>query len=102
MEGESRLTRTASHLYRIKPHERRMIFAGVTADSRQVLLGLYCPSVVAIFFDREGNLVDVQQRVLKFMQEDMERGVGTNIYDMRIEPELEAWQEELGYQPATI
>lgn len=102
MEGESRLMRSRSHLYRIKPHEQELIFAGVTADRRQVLMGLYCPNLVAIFFNRDGHLIDVQQRVLKFMQEDMERGVGTDIDDLRIEPELEAWQEELGYQPAPI
>lgn len=65
-------------------------------------MGLYCPNLVAIFFDREGNLRDVQQRVLRFMVEDAERGVGTFIYDERIEPELLSWQGDLGFQPATI
>src|SRR5262249_18458043 len=39
---------------------------------------------------------------LRFMVEDAERGVGTSIYDERIEPELLSWQEELRFQPATI
>jgi hypothetical protein len=97
-----KLRRAPGHLYRIKPNERHMICAGLSSDKRQVLMGLYCPNLVAIFFDKEGNLIDVQQRVLRFMVEDAERGVGTSIYDERIEPEFLSWQEELGFQPATI
>jgi hypothetical protein len=98
-------SRDADHLYHIKPHERRWIYAGVTSDHRQILMGLYCPNLVAIFFDEEGALLDVQQRVLGFMVEDAERGVGTSfydIYDERIEPELVTWQEAFGFQPSTI
>jgi len=65
-------------------------------------MGLYCPNLVAIFFDKQGNLLHVQQRVLRFMAEEAERGVGSSIYDERIEPELLSWQEELGFQPSTI
>ncbi len=65
-------------------------------------MGLYCPNLVAIFFDKEGTLLGVQQRVLGFMIEDAERGVATYVYDERIELELSSWQAELGFQPATI
>jgi hypothetical protein len=102
MRGDIKLARDADRLYRIKPHERRLMYAGVTADSKQVLMGLYCPYLVAIFFDERGDVLDVQKRVLPFMVEQIERGVGTNIYDLRIEPRLKEWQGELGYQPATI
>jgi hypothetical protein len=102
MNGKTRLTRDPDHLYRIKPHERRWIYAGVTSDKRQVLMGLDCQNLVAIFFDKEGNLLDVQQRVLSFMVEDAERGVSRSRYDEKIMPRLLSWQEELGFQPATI
>src|SRR5262249_26497800 len=96
------LTRAGDHLYRIKAHERRSIYAGMTADNNQVLMGLYCPHLVAIFFDGRGSVLEVQQPVLSFMVEQIERGAGTDTYDARIEPLLETWQEEVGYQPATI
>ncbi len=74
----------------------------MTSDGRQVLMGLYCPNLVVIFFDKAGDLLGVEQRVLSFMAEDIERGLGTSIYDERIEPELLSWQAELGFQPAPI
>lgn len=102
MDKKTSLLRDANHLYVIKPHERRWIYAGATSDQRQVLMGLSCPNLVAIYFDMEGNLLGVQERVLRFMVEDSERGIATAIYDERIEPDLLSWQEELGFRPATI
>jgi hypothetical protein len=102
MGGTITPRRGAGHLYRIKPGGWHGIYAGTTSDGKQVLMGLYCPNLVAIFFDGKGNLLDVQQRVLRFMAEGGERGVGISIYDERIEPELLSWQAELGFQPTTI
>jgi hypothetical protein len=73
--------------------------AGTTSDGRQVLMGLYCPDLVAIAFDREGELLGIERRPLEFLQQ---RDGVYDIYDERIPPRLLAWQEEMGLQPATI
>jgi hypothetical protein len=90
--GKIALSREANHLYPIKPHERRWIYAGVTSDNRQTLMGLFWPNLVAFFFDKEGVLLGVEERPLQI--------AGQN--DQHIEHELIAWQEDLGFQPTTI
>jgi hypothetical protein len=65
-------------------------------------MGLYCPHLVLIVFDRAGNLLEVQQRALQFMLEDNARGRATSIYDDRIDPQLKAWHQEIGLQPEMI
>jgi hypothetical protein len=84
--------------YAIKPDEGYFC-AGVTADSKQVLMGLFCPNLVAFDFDLEGNLLRVDQRPVPFFQ-----GVTPpyNIYDERIPPLIESWKKEMGFRPATI
>ncbi len=86
------LSRGANHLYPIKPHERRWIYAGVTSDNRQTLMGLFRPNLVAIFFNKDGSLLGVEERPLQALGQNYER----------IEHDLSAWQEELGFQPVTI
>jgi hypothetical protein len=87
-----------AHLYPILP-EQGYFDAGVTGGGRQVLMGLYCPDLVAIFFNRSGDLLGTERRHLEFLQR---RGGAYDIYDERISPRLRAWQNEMGYRPATI
>ncbi len=42
--------------YAIKPDEG-YFYAGVTPDNEQVLIGLFCPNLVAFYFDPEGTLL---------------------------------------------
>jgi len=62
-------------------------------------MGLFCPILVAFFFDSEGNLLKVEQRPVGFFQ-----GVTPpyNIYDERIPALIEGWQREMAFQPTTI
>lgn len=99
-----------SRLYPIRPGQG-YFDAGMTGDGRQVLMGLYCPDLVAIFFDASGDLISREARHLEFMRpsgvivdgnpiEGMVRYY--DIYDERIPPRIVAWQEELEFRPATI
>jgi hypothetical protein len=44
------MTRDDSYLYTIRP-DQGYFRCGMTGDGRQVLMGLYCPDLVALFFD---------------------------------------------------
>jgi hypothetical protein len=85
-------------LYAFKPDEGHFI-AGVTPTGEQVLMGLFCPNLVAFHFDREGNLVRSEQRPVPFFH-----GVRPpfDIYDDRIQPMIEVWKAEMEFRPATI
>jgi hypothetical protein len=105
------LAASGDRLYPISTHDGYGFHAGMTGDNRQVLMGLLCPNLVAFFFDMEGNLLDVQERLLTFLQPsgvfvDGELIEGLvrryDIYDERIPPALEAWQKEIGFQPTVI
>jgi hypothetical protein len=110
IEGEGSMMRGEERLYSIR-HDQGYFDAGMTADGRRVLMGLYCPYLVAIFFDSSGNLLGHEVRRLEFLQrssvivdgEPIEGMVGVyNIYDERIPPRIVAWQDEMGFRPATI
>jgi hypothetical protein len=99
-----------SRLYPIRP-EQGYFVAGMTGDGRQVLMGLYCPDLVAIFFDASGDLIRHEAHHLEFLQrsgvivdgERIEGMVGYyDIYDERIPPRIVAWQEELQFRSTTI
>lgn len=85
--------------------------AGMTGDGRQVLMGLDCPDLVAIFFDAAGDLIRHEARHLEFLQrsglivdgEPIEGAVGYyDIDDERILHRIVAWQEELQFRSTTI
>jgi len=84
--------------YAIRPDEG-YFSAGVMADGQQVLMGLFCPNLVAFRFDGDGSLLGSEQRPVPFF-----RNVTPpyNIYDDRIQPMIEEWQAEMGFRPATI
>jgi hypothetical protein len=93
------MIRGDAHLYPIRTEESYLLHTGFTSDNRQVLMGLYCPDIVAIFFEQNGSLLEAQKRRLSFLKPD--EGV-YDIYDPRITDELLSWQTELGFQPGTI
>jgi hypothetical protein len=95
-------TRDEMHLYPIQNGIRNWISAGLTGDGRQVLMGIYSPELIAIFFDPFGKLLDAQKRPLKFIDEDIQRGYAPDLRDDRIGEVLSLWQDELGYQPQRI
>ena len=85
--------------YPILSQECYGFFAGVTADRKQVLMGLLCPDLVALFFDSDGNLLSTERRSVEFFQ-----GVAPpyNIHDQRIPGLIRQWQAELGFESTTI
>jgi len=89
----------SSRLYPIKSHEEYSFFTGFTLGNQQLLMGLLCPSMVAIRFDSDGNLLRIEERPVPFFQ-----GVEPpyNIYDDRIPSLIADWQKEMAFQPAAI
>ena len=79
--------------------------AGVTADGRQVLMGLDCPEVVAVFFDASGGLIGHESRRLEFLPRGGGKGGADGVYDIndeRIPSRVAAWQADLGFRPSLI
>jgi hypothetical protein len=93
------MTGKAERLYPINSHGSYDFYAGVTADKTQVLMGLFCPDLVAFFFDPEGDLIKVETRPLPFFQHVPPP---YDIYDGRIQLLLDDWMSDLGIQPTTI
>lgn len=93
------LTRSAEWRYAIKAEDSHGMYAGLIRDGRQVLMGLYCPHLMAIFFDADGRLLEAQRKRLSYLEPQ------ENVYDRydpRIAEELLAWQMELEFEPAVI
>jgi hypothetical protein len=84
--------------YAIRP-DQGYFSAGVTSAGEQVLMGLSCPNLLALYFDPDGALMRTEHRPVPFF-----RGVTPpyDIYDDRIRPMIEGWQAEMGFRPATI
>lgn len=95
--AHSDLTRGDRRLYPLSGSDRYSYFPGLVRDGRQVLMGLYCPSLVAIFFDPEGRLLGADYRRLPYL--DLETLL---VYDYRFLDDLRVWQEELAFRQATI
>ncbi|WP_406698456.1 hypothetical protein V5E97_06240 [Singulisphaera sp. Ch08] len=55
-----------SYLYSIQP-DQGYFDAGMVETDRQVLMGLFCPDLIIIFFDRAGNLLNHEARHLEFL-----------------------------------
>jgi hypothetical protein len=98
-------------LYPIKPDEGHFFYAGIIPGEQQVLMGLFCPDLVAFCFDAAGNLLCVHSRPLPFLRRSDVLVDGQSIeglvrpydiYDERIPQQLDAWQRELQFQPQTI
>ncbi len=90
---------TMERRYPILSQECYGFFAGVTANQQQVLMGLLCPDLVALFFDPEGNLLSTEHRPVEFFQ-----GIAPpyNIHDQRIPGLIKQWQGELGFRATII
>lgn len=85
-------------LYAIKPDEG-YFSAGVKPDGQQVLIGLFCPNLVAFHFDRDGKLLRSEQRPVPFVKDVTPP---YDIDDERIQPMIETWKAEMRFRPATI
>jgi hypothetical protein len=90
-------THDSRRLYPLSGSDRYSYFPGVVRDGRQVLMGLYCPSLVAVCFDPGGRLLGAEYRRLRYLDRD-----AWMVDNYRFLDDLRAWQEELGFRPCTI
>jgi hypothetical protein len=92
-------------LFRIR-NEGDSFFTGVCADSRQGIMGLLCPEVVAVFFDAEGNYLGCEARPWSKEAGDIAGNPPHNIFGVYfqalIAEQMEEWQTELRFRKATI
>ena len=100
------------------------ICTGKTDDGRQVLMGLLCPELIAVFFDAAGDFLQVEPRALTqlpprqgVVRVSWETTAGVQslegirpgpyqMYDPTFEEtlarDLAAWKREIGFQEAPI
>jgi hypothetical protein len=62
-------------------------------------MGLFCPNLVAFYFDRDGELLRSEQWPVPFFRDVTPP---YDIYDERIQPMIETWKAEVRFRPATI
>ena len=84
--------------YAIRPDEGYFA-AGVARGGEQVLMGLLCPNLVAFRFDQDGRLIGIDHRPVPFFRDVTPP---YDIYDIRLQPMLDAWKAEMGFRRATI
>jgi hypothetical protein len=69
---------------------------GSVTGARQVIIGAFQDSVVAVLFDQDGNLIDVLERPIKIAQTASSKSAVSGV---RI---LDDWCAELGFSPGPI
>src|SRR5690349_1027952 len=95
-----------SRLFAIK-NEGHDFFTGRCADGRQVVMGLLCPELVAVFFDAKGAYLGCEERRWNPMAGKLAgRKPPYHIFGDRfrklITEQMKEWQAELGFRTATI
>ncbi len=81
---------------------------GVTSDSRQVIIGLLCPHLVAYFFSSEGVLLSREERVWNHPAPRVKDVGPFNVYDEQfvqmLDRQIEEWRSEIGlvWQPIKV
>jgi hypothetical protein len=84
-------------LYPLSGSDRYSFFTGIVQHGPQVLMGLYCPSLVALCFEPDGRFVGPHYRRLPYLDHH-----AWMVDNYRFLDDLRAWQEELGFRPCTI
>ncbi len=80
-------SRGQDYLYPIQTHEEYGFFAGLGGDGRPVLMLATDFEILAIFFDSNGNLTEIQKRTVpRFHYAEA----------------LPSWQKEMNFKPGTI
>jgi hypothetical protein len=95
------LAKSSQRLFAIKPDEGHLFFAGITPESEQVLMGLYCPNLLAFYFDSEGTLLRSEEQPVPFFQ-NVTTPRPYDIYDDRIQPLINAWQADMKLRSKVI
>jgi len=92
-------------LFAIQGHSD-LFYAGVTADGRQVLIGITRPHIVAYFFSPDGVLLGRDTRLLE-QEPPRPGGTGPHCtsdpgYLESVWRQVSRWQEDLGFRATTI
>jgi hypothetical protein len=96
------LTRPNHHQYKLDP-KGRCFRTGLTVDGKQVLIGIWFPYLVAVFFDQNGNLLDAQERRLSAdAQKLAEQGFFTERPQKQFEQELQLFMNEINCRSSHI
>lgn len=95
--------REPNYLYSIEGYPHHGYWTGTTADHLQALVVVLSPTIVAIFFDGEGNLVGVQERAISQETLAMAHRIGFH-EAMRTQgdQEISAWLDSLGVHESVI
>jgi hypothetical protein len=92
-------------LYRIQSCPDRY-WTGAVYGDRQVVMGLMYPKLVAVLFDSEGNLLEVQTRLFSFKAKSMGPNgpylLGGEEFERKLDVELSSWQSNLGFLEGPI
>jgi hypothetical protein len=92
-------------LYRIQSCPDRY-WTGTVYGDRQVVMGLMYPELVVVLFDSEGNLLEIQTRLLHFKAKSMGPNgpylLGGEEFERKLDIQLSSWQSEMGFQEGTI
>jgi hypothetical protein len=97
--------RPKTRLFPIRPDPD--FFTGVCDDGRQVIIGLLCPELVAVFFDGKGNHLGCEERpwsaaVGKLAGRKPPYKIGGDRFRDLIAEQVREWQGELGARQSTI
>jgi hypothetical protein len=85
--------------YPIQSHDAYSFYTGFSLSNEQVLVGVYCPTLVALWFDVDGSLLRTSHLPIPFFQRATPP---YDIYDDRLPPLIEAWKQDMELRPATI
>jgi hypothetical protein len=94
--------RDSDHLYWIEGYPHHGYWTGTTADGSQVLVVILAPHIIAIFFDHEGNLLEVQERRLSPSTLAMaEKGIYAG-FRRQSDEDVSSWLDSLGIHESVI
>lgn len=81
-------------------------WTGGTSDSRQVVMGLLCPHLVAYFFSSEGHFMEVEARPWEYPAPRLSHNAPFQIHDAEFERSLGEqfawWENELDFEAKPI
>jgi hypothetical protein len=98
---KTRFERDNDYRYTLNPQERS--FETGTAEGSQVLLGLWFPYLVAVFFDSNGDLVSNEQRQLSSDAEALGRcSFHSKEFRHHVMLERALWENELHFVSGPI
>jgi hypothetical protein len=95
--------RDSNHLYFIEGYPSRLYWTGTIAEGLQLLVVIQVPFFIAIVFDRNGDLVRVERRMLSSSTIAAAEQIGfRDFFREQGDREHSSWLHSLGFQEAVI